>query len=441
MDAAAASALERTTLRKVYFRLVPFCFTLYILCYVDRINVSFAALTMNRDLGLSAYVYGLAAGAFFWGYCLLEVPSNIILQKVGARRWIARIMISWGLLSAATALVTGPTSFFVVRVLIGVAEAGLFPGLLLYFHRWFPQQHRGRVVGWFLTGLPLATAIGAPISTAFLQLDGIWGLHGWQWMFVGEGLPTALIGVTVLFFLTERPSEARWLTAEQRDWLDETVRRETHAIEQVRSHSIFSAMTNPRLLILSVIFGGIGMAGVGTVLFLPQILKGIGVTNTQAGLLTAVPYVFGTVAIVVCGHLSDKRTDRYWTLVVTCGLATIGMILAGILHDSLWVLAAFGLATVGFYGMKSPFWPLPSTFLTGSALAAGLALINSLGNFAGYLGPIAVGYAKDATGSFEIGLYCLAGAAFVSTVTALGCALWMPRGAVAVRRLEPVRQE
>ena len=435
METTEASAIERATLRKVYLRLVPFCFLLYILCYVDRINVSFAAQTMNKDLGLSAYVYGLAAGAFFWGYCLLEVPSNIILEKVGARRWIARIMISWGLLSAATALVTGPTSFFVVRVLVGVAEAGLFPGLLLYFHRWFPQNHRGRVVGWFLTGLPLATAIGAPISTAFLQMDGIWGLHGWQWMFIGEGLPTALIGVTVLWFLTERPADAKWLAPEQRAWLDDALRRETHAIELVRSHSILSAMTNPRVLILTVIFGGIGMGGVGTVLFLPQILKAIGVTNTQAGLLTAVPYVFGTIAIVVCGHLSDKRFDRYWTLVVTCGLATVGLILAAMLRDSLWVLAAFGVATMGFYGMKSPFWPLPSTFLTGSALAAGLAFINSLGNFAGYLGPIAVGYAKDSTGSFEAGLYVLAGSAFVSTVTALGCALWMPRGAARVGRL------
>ena len=407
METTEASAIERVTLRKVYLRLVPFCFLLYILCYVDRINVSFAALTMNKDLGLSAYVYGLAAGAFFWGYCLLEVPSNIILEKVGARRWIARIMISWGLLSAATALVTGPTSFFVVRVLVGVAEAGLFPGLLLYFHRWFPQNHRGRVVGWFLTGLPLATAIGAPISTAFLQMDGIWGLHGWQWMFIGEGLPTALIGVTVLWFLTERPADAKWLAPEQRAWLDDALRRETHAIELVRSHSILSAMTNPRVLILTVIFGGIGMGGVGTVLFLPQILKAIGVTNTQAGLLTAVPYVFGTIAIVVCGHLSDKRFDRYWTLVVTCGLATVGLILAAMLRDSLWVLA----------------------------LAAGLAFINSLGNFAGYLGPISVGYAKDSTGSFEAGLYVLAGSAFVSTVTALGCALWMPRGAARVGRL------
>jgi MFS transporter, ACS family, tartrate transporter len=194
------------------------------------------------------------------------------------------------------------------------------------------------------------------------------------------------------------------------------------------------------VLILTVIFGGIGMAGVGTVLFLPQVLKAIGVSNTQAGLLTSVPYVFGTVAIVVCGHLSDKLADRYWTLVVTCGLATIGMLLAAMLHDSLWVLAAVAVATIGFYGMKSPFWPLPSTFLTGSALAAGLALINSLGNFAGYLGPIAVGYAKDASGSFQAGFYVLAAAAFVSTLTALGCALRMPRGAVPIGRLMPIQR-
>ena len=439
MDASAVSALERTTLRKVYLRLIPFCFLLYILCYVDRINVSFAALTMNRDLGLSAYIYGLAAGAFFWGYCLLEVPSNIILQKVGARRWIARIMISWGLLSAATALVTGPVSFFIIRVLIGIAEAGLFPGLLLYFHRWFPQSHRGRVTGWFLTGLPLATVIGAPVSTAFLQMEGIWGLHGWQWMFIGEGIPTALIGVTVLFFLTERPSEASWLTTAQSSWLDETLRRETHAIEQVRSFGILVGDDQPKVIdsLHDLRRHRHGWSRHGAVLAAnPESDRSS--TNTQAGLLTSVPYVFGTIAIVVCGHLSDSRFDRYWTLVVTCGCATLGMLFAAMLHDSLWVLAAFGLATVGFYGMKSPFWPLPSTFLTGTALAAGLALINSLGNFAGYLGPIVVGWTKEATGSFETGLYVLAGAAAVSTLTALACALWMPRGATSGIRLAAV---
>jgi len=420
-----ATALERSTMRKAYFRLVPYCFVLYMLCYIDRINVSFAALTMNGDLGLSAHIYGLAAGAFFWGYCLLEVPSNIMLERVGARPWIARIMITWGLCSAATAFATGPWSFFGTRVLLGIAEAGLFPGLILYFHRWFPQRHRGRVVGWFLTGLPLATAIGGPMSTALLQLNGIWGLHGWQWVFIGEGLPTILIGLSVMWVLTERPSQATWLTDAERSWLEAELAQEKRAVESVRAHSILSAMINPRVVAFTVIFAGVGMSGVGLVLFLPQILKGLGLSNTQAGLLTSVPYVFGTLAIIGFGHLSDRIGDRFWILVGTCACGAVGMAIGGALHNSIWVLAAFSLATIGFYGMKSPFWPLPSTVLSGPALAAGLAYINSIGNFCGYLGPIVVGYTKDATGSFETGIYVLALSSLVSTLTALGCALWM----------------
>ncbi|MGA3400655.1 MAG: MFS transporter [Acetobacteraceae bacterium] len=436
MAAPTAETLEKTTLRKVYLRLVPFCFLLYILCYIDRINVSFAALTMNQDIGLSAYIYGLAAGAFFWGYCLLEVPSNLILEKVGARIWITRIMVSWGLLSAATAFVVGPWSFFVVRVLLGIAEAGLFPGMLLYFHRWFPQHHRAKVVAGFLIGIPLSAAIGAPLSTAFMQLDGIAGLHGWQWVFLGEGVPTALIGVSVWFFLTEQPSEATWLTPEQRAWLTAELGQERRRIESVRAHSILSAMINPRVWVLTVLFGGISMSAIGLVLFLPQILKGLGVSNTQAGLLTAIPYVFGTIAMVVCAVISDRTRDRYWTLTITCACGALGLVMGAIMHSSLfWVLAAFSLATAGFYGMKAVFWATPSAFLTGSALAAGLAFINSIGNFAGYLGPIVVGYAKDTTGSFEAGIYVLAGGAAISAVTALGCALWMPR--TAARRAVP----
>ena len=431
----AASDIERTTLRKVYLRLVPYCFLIYILCYIDRINVSFASLTMNKDIGLSAYIYGLTAGAFFWGYCLLEVPSNLILEKVGARPWITRIMLTWGLLSACTAFATGPWSFFTIRVLLGVAEAGLFPGMLLYFHRWFPQHHRARVVSGFLIGIPLSTAIGAPLSTALLQLDGIWGLHGWQWMFLGEGIPTVLIGCTVWFLLTERPSEAHWLLPEERAWLEGEIAREKRDIESVHTHSILSAMTDWRVWLLTLIFGGIGMGGVGLVLFLPQILKGQGLSTNEAGLLTAVPYVFGTIGMLVAGYVSDHIKDRYWTLTITCGLAVVGLLLGAVWRDSLWVLAAFALATMGFYGMKAPFWPTPSAFLTGPALAAGLAFINSIGNFMGYLGPIAVGYAKDATGSFEAGIYALAASCAISTVIALGCALWMPKTAVAkVRR-------
>jgi ACS family tartrate transporter-like MFS transporter len=342
-------------------------------------------------------------------------------------------MITWGLCSAATAFATGPWSFFGIRVLLGIAEAGLFPGLILYFHRWFPQRHRGRVVGWFLTGLPLATAIGGPLSTALLQLDGVLGLHGWQWMFIGEGVPTVAIGLSVMSFLTERPSQAKWLTEAEKSWLEAELAHEKHAVESVRAHSILSAMINPRVVAFTVIFAGVGMSGVGLVLFLPQILKGLGLSNTQAGLLTSVPYVFGTLAIIGFGQLSDRIGDRFWILTGTCACGAVGMAIGGLLHNSIWVLAGFSLATVGFYGMKSPFWPLPSTVLSGPALAAGLAYINSVGNFCGYLGPIVVGYTKDATGSFEAGIYVLALSSLVSTLTALGCALWMkaPRAVVA----------
>ena len=429
--------LERTTLRKVYLRVVPYCFLLYILCYIDRINVSFAALTMNKDIGLSAHIYGLAAGAFFWGYCLLEVPSNLILEKIGARIWITRIMVTWGALSAATAFVVGPWSFFIVRVLLGIAEAGLFPGILLYFHRWFPQHHRARVVAGFLIGIPLSAAIGAPLSTAFMQLDGIAGLHGWQWVFLGEGVPTALIGVSVWFFLTERPSEAKWLTPEERAWLTNELGQERRRIESVRTHSILSSMINPRVWVLTVLFGGITMSAIGVVLFLPQILKGLGVSNNQAGLLTAIPYLFGTVGMIASAYISDRTRDRYWTLTITCACGAVGLVMGAIMRNSLfWELAAFSLAIVGFYGMKAVFWATPSVFLTGPALATGLAFINSIGNFCGYLGPIVVGYAKDTTGSFEAGIYVLAATAAISAVTALGCALWMPR--TAARAAVPV---
>jgi ACS family tartrate transporter-like MFS transporter len=251
-------------------------------------------------------------------------------------------------------------------------------------------------------------------------------------MFLCEGMSTALVGVSVLFLLREHPRDARWLKPEERAWLEAELASETQEIETVRVYSVLAAMANPRVLALSLLLGGMTMAAIGLILFLPQILKSTGVSNTEAGLLTAIPYVFGTIAMVVCGHISDRTNDRIWILVVTCGCATIGLVLAGMLHGSLWALAAFSLATIGIYGVKAPLWPLPSSFLTGPALAAAVALINSLSNVFSYLGPIAVGYAKDATGNFEAGIYVLAAAALVATLTALGYGLWMPRGVARV---------
>ena len=266
-------------MRKVYLRILPFAVLTYFFCYLDRINVGFASLTMNKDIGLDAAWYGMAAGAFFWGYVLFEVPSNIILEKVGARIWIARIMITWGLISGATAFVTGPYSFMAIRFLLGLAEAGLFPGFVLYFTYWFPDQHRARINSGFTLALPIAVASGAPVSTALLGLDGLWGLRGWQVMYIVEAIPTVLIGIAVFFYLTDRPSEAHWLHSEEREWLSGRMAHERRQIEAHHGFSMLRAFYDPKVVMLSLNYIGIVTASLGMLLFLPQIIKELGVSN------------------------------------------------------------------------------------------------------------------------------------------------------------------
>jgi MFS transporter, ACS family, tartrate transporter len=412
-------SVETRTIRKLYRRLLPFTFILYFICYLDRVNVGFAALTMNKDLGFTASVFALGASAFFWGYCLFEIPSNIVLERIGARIWIARIMISWGLLSAATAFVTGAWSFATMRCLLGVAEAGFFPGMILFFTYWFPSRYRGRVVAGFMTALPASIALGAPVSTALLELDGIGGLAGWQWLFLGEGVPAALLGIVVLFYLTDRPAAARWLTPEERDWLTAELHAERRTVESMRSYTVLQSLYNPRVLALAAVYLGIATASLGLVIFLPQMIKQLGVSNLMTGFATAIPYVVGTIGMVVWGHVTDRMGERRWNLFAACLVATAGLIVAGLLTGSYWALAGMSAATIGLYGMKGPFWPLPSMFLSGTAAAAGIATINSIGNLGGIIGPLAVGWIKDRTGSFEAGLYVLAGFALMSAVVAL----------------------
>ena len=411
--------VERTAIRKIYMRLLPLLFISYFVCYLDRINVGFAALTMNKDLGFTATVFALGATAFFWGYCLFEVPSNLVLEKVGARIWIARIMITWGLFSGATAFVTGATSFATVRFFLGVSEAGFFPGMILYFTYWFPARYRGRVVGWFMTAIPVSIALGAPISTAFLYLDGLWGLPGWSWLFIAEAIPAVVLGFVVLFYLTDRPAQATWLTPQEREWLVSELQVERAAVDQVRVYSLLQSLVNPRVLALAVIYLGIATASVGLVIFLPQIIKQHGLTNMMTGFATAIPYVVGTIGMIVCGYITDRMHERRWNLFFTCIAAAVGLFVAALLSDSLWALAGLSLATVGFYGMKTSFWPLPSTFMSGTAAAAAIAAVNSLGNFGGLIGPIAVGWLKDTTGSFGSGLYFLAACGLVSAAMTL----------------------
>jgi ACS family tartrate transporter-like MFS transporter len=415
--------LERSTMRKVYLRLLPFAVLSYVLAYIDRINVSFAGLTMRGDLDMSAGTFGFAVGMFYWAYFIFEVPSNVILEKVGARIWIARIMITWGILAGLTATVTGSTSFAVVRFLLGVAEAGFFPGIILYFTYWFPSYHHARIVSGFLVGLPVAVAIGAPISTGLLGLDGLFGLKGWQIMYIAEAIPTVVIGVITYFVLTDKPAQATFLTAEERDWLVNTIAAERRATERVRTFTLWQAMYNPKVLLLALNYVGIVTASLGMLIFIPQMIKSLGnYSNMTVGWLTMIPYTCGAIAMVIWGRISDRMNERRWNLFIGCVFSTVGLVIAGMTMGTWWALVGMSIAAMGFYGSKGPFFAMPPMFLSGAGLAAGIAWINSIGNLGGFFGPWYVGAMKDWTGSYAGGLY---GLALLGLIAAIVCALFL----------------
>ncbi len=415
--------LERSTMRKVYLRLLPFAVLSYVLAYIDRINVSFAGLTMRGDLGMSAGTFGFAVGMFYWGYFIFEVPSNVILEKVGARLWIARIMITWGILAGLTAMVPGSTSFAIVRFLLGVAEAGFFPGIILYFTYWFPSRHHARIVSGFLVGLPVAVAVGAPISTGLLGLDGLFGLRGWQVMYIAEAIPTVVIGVITFFVLTDRPEQAKFLTAEERSWLVATIAAERRATEAVRKFTLWQALYNPKVLLLALNYLGIVTASLGMLIFIPQMIKSLGdYSNMTVGWLTMIPYTCGAIAMVVWGRISDRMNERRWNLFIGCVFSTVGLIIAGMTMGTWWALVGMSIAAMGFYGSKGPFFAMPPMFLSGTGLAAGIAWINSIGNLGGFFGPWYVGVMKDLTGNYAGGLY---GLALLGLIAAIVCALFL----------------
>jgi len=417
------AALQRSTMRKVYLRLLPFAVLSYVLAYIDRINVSFAGLTMRGDLGMSAATFGFAVGMFYWGYFIFEVPSNVILEKVGARIWIARIMITWGILAGLTAAVSGSTGFAIVRFLLGVAEAGFFPGIILYFTYWFPSRHHARIVSGFLIGLPVAVALGAPISTALLGLDGLFGLRGWQIMYIAEAVPTVFIGVLTYFVLTDRPQEAKFLSEEERNWLVNTIAAERRATEAVRKFTMWEALYNPKVLLLALNYLGIVTASLGMLIFIPQIIKSLGnYSNMTVGWLTMIPYICGAIAMVVWGRISDRMNERRWNLFLGCVLSTVGLVIAGMTMGTWGALVGMSIAAMGFYGSKGPFFAMPPMFLSGPALAAGIAWINSIGNLGGFFGPSYVGLMKDLTGGYAGGLY---GLALLGLVAAIICALFL----------------
>ena len=416
MDPRFTPEFRRRTILKVSWRLLPLVVVAYLVAYIDRTNVAFAALTMNQDLGISPYMYGLGAGIFFLGYALFEVPSNIVLEKVGARLWIARIMLTWGIISGLMAVATGPISFIILRFLLGVAEAGFFPGMILYFTYWYPAHFRGRVISTLFIAVPLGNALASVLSGAILGMDGIAGLHGWQWVYILEALPAVLLAFVVLARMTDRPASASWLDADQKEWLESELEAEKAHVESAGRLSLLHALTDRRVLVLALIYFSSVIAGYGITFFLPQIVKGLGHSNFVTGLLTAIPYTVGVIGLILWGHSSDRHKERRWHLIVASTTAAAGLAGTAYLTGSAWALVTMSIAAVGLYGSRPSFWPMPSLFLTGAAAAVGIALINSIGNLGGYVGPFIVGWIKQSTGSFEIGVYFLAGCALTSAL-------------------------
>jgi ACS family tartrate transporter-like MFS transporter len=434
-----SAELEKRVLRKITLRIVPFVMLLYFVAFIDRVNIGFAALTMNKDLGFSPTVFGFGAGIFFLGYFLCEVPSNLVLEKVGARIWIARVMITWGLISGAMAFVQGATSFYALRFLLGAAEAGFFPGIILYLSYWFPARQRAAVTAIFMAAAPLSTVLGSPVSGALLEMHGIFGLSGWQWMFIVEGVPAVLLGVAVLFYMTDRPEKATWLSDDERNWLVRTMNAEAAQKAGTASHSVWRGLADLRVIALSLVYFGTS-AGLYTLgIWAPQIIKEFGLAALQIGFLNALPGVVAVIAMVWWARHSDRTGERTWHVVGACLLATLGLVLAGFAGTVLGVLLSLTLVNVGISSAKPPLWSMPTMFLSGSAAAAGIATINSIGNLGGFVGPAMIGWIKDLTGSFQGGLLFVAALLVLSAVLTLVLARSQPTSAATAADALPQR--
>ncbi|CAD6562604.1 MFS transporter [Paraburkholderia sabiae] len=405
---APPSTFEEATYRKVAWRLTPLLMLSYVVAYLDRVNVGFAKLGMSTDLGLSDAVYGFGAGIFFIGYFIFEVPSNIILHRVGARVWIARIMVTWGIVSMLTMFVTTPTMFYVMRFLLGLAEAGFFPGIILYLTYWYPAQRRGRMTTWFMTAIAISGVVGGPISGYILKsFDGTNGWHGWQWLFLLEGVPSIIVGILVFIVLDDRISKATWLTKEERELLERNIAAEDATKED---HAIGKVMLSPRVLMMSLIYFSFVMGLYGVSFWLPTIIKSTGVTDAfMIGLLSAIPFAAAVIAMVFVARSADRTRERRWHVAVPGFAGALGLVLSVVwAKDTTLAMAALTLATMGILTTLPLFWSLPTSFLAGTGAAAGIALINSIGNLAGFLSPYAVGWLKQATSANAAGMYMLA---------------------------------
>ena len=414
-----AEPLERETMRHVTRRLIPLLMICYFVGYLDRVNVSFASLTMNRDLHLSAAVYGFGGGIFFLGYFLFEIPSNLMLERVGARRWIARILVTWGIISACTSLVRGEWSFYGVRFFLGLAEAGFYPGIILYLTWWFPSFYRSRIIGLFMTAIPISVVLGSIVSGWILSLDQFGGLAGWQWLFILEGGPAVILGVIVYFFLTDQPEGAHWLIPEQRTWLAKRIADERAARETVHHYNLGETLRNGRVWALTLVYFGQNVAGYGLVIFLPQIIKRFGVSDVQTGLINAIPFAFAAVAMVLWGLHSDRTGERSIHTAIACFVTFVGLaVCVGIDHPFVLMVAII-FSQMGQSSIAPVFWSLPTAMLSGTAAAGGIALINAVGNLGGFLGPYAMGLIRDYTGNFKLGLLAISSGALVAGIVVL----------------------
>jgi ACS family tartrate transporter-like MFS transporter len=401
---------KRSAIAKAGRRLLPFLCLCYAVNFLDRVNVGFAALAMNEDLGFSPSIFGAGAGIFFVGYLLFEIPSNLALQHFGARIWIARIMVSWGLVAIAMALVSGTASFYAMRFLLGVAEAGFFPGIILYLTYWFPAHERARIVSLFMAAVPLATLVGGPVSGALLELHGLGGLKGWHWLFIVEGVPAVLLGLAALKLLPDRPADAPWLSEDEKHALEAKLAAEAATTRDVGYHALGDALTKPRVFVLALLYFCIvvGLYGIG--FWMPQVIQTFGLMPLEIGFLTAVPYLFASIAMVIWGRHSDATGERVWHVALPLFLRRRGLRLVGSKRPARGDHGGVSIAAIGIYAAVSTFWSLPTAILTGTGAAAGLALVNSVGNLGGLAGPSIVGAIRQATGSFTAALLFLAAA-------------------------------
>jgi MFS transporter, ACS family, tartrate transporter len=419
-------AIEARTIQKIRVRILPFVFILYIICFLDRTNISFAALTMNKELDITRQQFGLVAGIFYFGYFLFEIPSNLLLYKVGARIWIARILISWGAVAVLTGFVESVHQLYAARFLLGLAEAGCIPGILLYLTYWFPQREQARTIALFLTGLPIASILGAPVSGLILDHVHWMGISSWRWLLVLEGIPAVICGFLTYFLLPSRPSEAKFLTIDEKEWIRVELAREEQQKWQQHQYSVFQALTNGRVWCLVAICFGMAIGSWTLNFWAPQMVKSLssGYSNSRIGLLLMIPNLVGLAGMIFFSRSSDRTLERRYHVAIPAITGGVALVLLGTTHSPFIFLLLLSLALVGTYGFLGPFWAMPSEFLTGSSAAAGIALINSVGHLGGFVGPYAIGLVGQRTGSLYSGL-ALAGIFLLVSAT---LALLLPIG-------------